>query len=145
MRIGIFNVPCPTVKLALYFEERSGNVNEQESADPGSVGPPPPPPCGGVATSSSLHLRAADSRTTNGRPPRAGERFYIRVEFAVPNRYKSKYRVVGRSTRSSCSRPVCNRLSFRNVGGASPHTHGLLASRHHVSPGKCAALQCLHK
>lgn len=71
---------------------------------------------GGAATSSSLHLRAASRRATNDRPPRAGERFYIRVEFALPNRYKSKYRVVGRSSRWSCTRSACTDFSRAHSG-----------------------------
>lgn len=72
--------------------------------DSKSVCRPWRPPTGGGA---HFQLPSPSRRavcTTNDRPPRAGERFYIQVEFALTNCHKSKYRVVGQFTRRLCSR-----------------------------------------
>lgn len=81
-------------------------------------------------------------RAANNQPPRAGERFYIQVEFALSNCYKSKYRVVGRSSRST--RSLANgSVFFLSAPRQRVPTINWIA-RAPARQGKCELRQCLH-
>ncbi|KAG7307505.1 hypothetical protein JYU34_007704 [Plutella xylostella] len=75
-------VSSMTLMTSRSTERLRGRTVDSKSVS--AADPAPLPPRGGGATSSSLHLR---SRTTNDRAPLAGERFYIQVDFALPNWY----------------------------------------------------------